>query len=127
MLRRPPRSTRTDTLLPYTTLFRSRRQGELRCNAQLIEQVAGANEFSLREKRSRILQPPPRSFVFFIVERTRFSRKRDHADHTRGDRQSANKCPPFHLAPSKLSAKDRKSVVAGKRVYDSVDLGCRGN
>src|SRR3546814_10941785 len=25
MLRRPPRSTRTDTLLPYTTLFRSGR------------------------------------------------------------------------------------------------------
>src|SRR3546814_7549475 len=24
MIRRPPRSTRTDTLLPYTTLFRSR-------------------------------------------------------------------------------------------------------
>src|SRR3546814_18287440 len=32
MIRRPPRSTRTDTLFPYTTLFRSatgaRRQGE---------------------------------------------------------------------------------------------------
>src|SRR3546814_7251850 len=27
MLRRPPRSTRTDTLFPYTTLFRSRRGG----------------------------------------------------------------------------------------------------
>src|SRR3546814_7787557 len=26
MLRRPPRSTRTDTLFPYTTLFRSRNQ-----------------------------------------------------------------------------------------------------
>src|SRR3546814_3187576 len=26
MIRRPPRSTRTDTLFPYTTLFRSRRQ-----------------------------------------------------------------------------------------------------
>src|SRR3546814_2567548 len=25
MIRRPPRSTRTDTRLPYTTLFRSRR------------------------------------------------------------------------------------------------------
>src|SRR3546814_3609580 len=25
MIRRPPRSTRTDTLCPYTTLFRSRR------------------------------------------------------------------------------------------------------
>src|SRR3546814_11953311 len=28
MLRRPPRSTRTDTLFPYTTLFRSHKSGE---------------------------------------------------------------------------------------------------
>src|SRR3546814_10287186 len=28
MIRRPPRSTRTDTLFPYTTLFRSIRNGE---------------------------------------------------------------------------------------------------
>src|SRR3546814_4272638 len=28
MIRRPPRSTRTDTLFPYTTLFRSRRSAE---------------------------------------------------------------------------------------------------
>src|SRR3546814_3224367 len=27
MIRRPPRSTRTDTLFPYTTLFRSRGPG----------------------------------------------------------------------------------------------------
>src|SRR3546814_2617535 len=27
MIRRPPRSTRTDTLFPYTTLFRSERDG----------------------------------------------------------------------------------------------------
>src|SRR3546814_937461 len=27
MIRRPPRSTRTDTLFPYTTLFRSRPRG----------------------------------------------------------------------------------------------------
>src|SRR3546814_9027856 len=27
MIRRPPRSTRTDTLFPYTTLFRSEQQG----------------------------------------------------------------------------------------------------
>src|SRR3546814_16308898 len=36
MIRRPPRSTRTDTLFPYTTLFRSRRlhgsgEGERAC------------------------------------------------------------------------------------------------
>src|SRR3546814_18736848 len=29
MIRRPPRSTRTDTLFPYTTLFRSYGAGEL--------------------------------------------------------------------------------------------------
>src|SRR3546814_3379249 len=28
MIRRPPRSTRTDTLFPYTTLFRSHQPGE---------------------------------------------------------------------------------------------------
>src|SRR3546814_7449537 len=30
MLRRPPRSTRTDTLFPYTTLFRSERRRKAR-------------------------------------------------------------------------------------------------
>src|SRR3546814_2040997 len=29
MLRRPPRATRTDTLVPYTTLFRSGRHGRV--------------------------------------------------------------------------------------------------
>src|SRR3546814_5113367 len=29
MLRRPPRSTRTDTLFPYTTLFRSPRRDQI--------------------------------------------------------------------------------------------------
>src|SRR3546814_9573384 len=37
MIRRPPRSTRTDTLFPYTTLFRSRpdHKGRGCCMAQL--------------------------------------------------------------------------------------------
>src|SRR3546814_10350966 len=30
MIRRPPRSTRTDTLFPYTTLFRSAGAGQIR-------------------------------------------------------------------------------------------------
>src|SRR3546814_14153059 len=33
MIRRPPRSTRTDTLLPYTTLFRSR-SGVVDCSTR---------------------------------------------------------------------------------------------
>src|SRR3546814_5297890 len=34
MIRRPPRSTRTDTLFPYTTLFRSRAVGLLGINVR---------------------------------------------------------------------------------------------
>src|SRR3546814_9766954 len=37
MIRRPPRSTRTDTLFPYTTLFRSSAARAL----QLVEQLGG--------------------------------------------------------------------------------------
>src|SRR3546814_1064096 len=33
MIRRPPRSTRTDTLFPYTTLFRSSRDRTSLCDA----------------------------------------------------------------------------------------------
>src|SRR3546814_6130835 len=41
MIRRPPRSTRTDTLFPYTTLFRSRR-GEHQAIALLNGDRIGA-------------------------------------------------------------------------------------
>src|SRR3546814_20832537 len=36
MIRRPPRSTRTDTLFPYTTLFRSRLQAPARAHRRRI-------------------------------------------------------------------------------------------
>src|SRR3546814_10747121 len=40
MIRRPPRSTRTDTLFPYTTLFRSRFVGGRRIDpAQAVDPV----------------------------------------------------------------------------------------
>src|SRR3546814_9477946 len=42
MIRRPPRSTRTDTLFPYTTLFRSdRRAADMRMDftALLVERI----------------------------------------------------------------------------------------
>src|SRR3546814_2635846 len=40
MIRRPPRSTRTDTLFPYTTLFRSNNAPYLLCNAQKSRSTA---------------------------------------------------------------------------------------
>src|SRR3546814_15022287 len=52
MIRRPPRSTRTDTLFPYTTLFRScaflvRPQGADRDAGFQIENFAGDAVFTL--------------------------------------------------------------------------------
>src|SRR3546814_6224124 len=40
MIRRPPRSTRTDTLFPYTTLFRSGGDHHHAAGEQLLEQPA---------------------------------------------------------------------------------------
>src|SRR3546814_15188963 len=42
MIRRPPRSTRTDTLFPYTTLFRSSAQGALLVSP-LCRRAAGSS------------------------------------------------------------------------------------
>src|SRR3546814_1636561 len=49
MIRRPPRSTRTDTLLPYTTLFRSIGQ-QLRIEAgDEIAQRTGIQRMAVRQ------------------------------------------------------------------------------
>src|SRR3546814_15115289 len=40
MIRRPPRSTRTDTLFPYTTLFRSVRERASRRAARALRRAA---------------------------------------------------------------------------------------
>src|SRR3546814_10867228 len=44
MLRRPPRSTRTDTLFPYTTLFRSMIESQLVPAAAILAAEAVAQE-----------------------------------------------------------------------------------
>src|SRR3546814_10105081 len=41
MIRRPPRSTRTDTLFPYTTLFRSAQIAEANGKLESTQQLAG--------------------------------------------------------------------------------------
>src|SRR3546814_5941743 len=63
MIRRPPISTRTDTLFPYTTLFRSvhsarRRRGGLRLRAG---QRACADQRPVVQRRDPAVRPPGRS------------------------------------------------------------------
>src|SRR3546814_17358290 len=55
MIRRPPRSTRTDTLFPYTTLFRSLALDHLQMH-QLAGRIIDVNQ--QRALRPAILKPP---------------------------------------------------------------------
>src|SRR3546814_7892497 len=75
MIRRPPRSTRTDTLFPYTTLFRSPSPGRcapscadwrLRCGLE-HERAAG------RDRRSHLVRNQVEREVEGRYERTRRS------------------------------------------------------
>src|SRR3546814_4032910 len=53
MLPRPPRSTRTDTLLPYTTLFRSDRQARAGCGMRRGPALRAAGAFGRARHRHR--------------------------------------------------------------------------
>src|SRR3546814_14192046 len=69
MIRRPPRSTRTDTLFPYTTLFRStlglgvaerrRRPREPRNGTpELLHQTSGARHLLVRDPNDAVDAAP---------------------------------------------------------------------
>src|SRR3546814_8991139 len=53
MIRRPPRSTRTDTLFPYTTLFRSH-SGLWQLKP--LDQRTIGNQMTLPPRRSQLIQ-----------------------------------------------------------------------
>src|SRR3546814_12492843 len=135
MIRRPPRSTRTDTLFPYTTLFRSRsyKSGGGESVTGLVQGLLGhftadahdflrAPEFVELADVARDLdhqlrrverQLPARDLGLHGVERARHGV--DQADL--GGRIAPPPGEPEH---------DRKSVVWGKRVSVSADPGVRG-
>src|SRR3546814_18760671 len=76
MIRRPPRSTRTDTLFPYTTLFRSP------CSA------ASASNSNSRKPRS-VCEPIPCVRSFNFQRSPAIFRSRN--DHTRKHHASARR------------------------------------
>src|SRR3546814_11408686 len=102
--RRPPRSTRTDTLFPYTTLFRSADQrDDRRCDDRADDPA-----------RQRIERDP-------ALEQPRDLNvgRSHHMQHL--DRLAMRLQPRARgEAPQ-----DRKSVVEGKSVSVRVDLGGR--
>src|SRR3546814_13698814 len=98
MIRRPPRSTRTDTLFPYTTLFRSRGgdDGVPQRSARLARIGLGCEEFAERRKHGDSLRriPPVRkgSSVSLWQGLPRHKRLvRAHLLRLRGARHSADR------------------------------------
>src|SRR3546814_9518357 len=63
MIRRPPRSTRTDTLFPYTTLFRSIKRGDDEVDGDTIGYIVPERRIQAasggKGQVTIIFQPPP--------------------------------------------------------------------
>src|SRR3546814_1044098 len=54
MIRRPPRSTRTDTLLPYTTLFRSKPAARIACPDRCSETTSSEARATSRRRPNSV-------------------------------------------------------------------------
>src|SRR3546814_7411506 len=74
MIRPPPRSTRTDTLFPYTTLFRSRLESaapdtDRACHVRRLRPANGRCE-KARTRRQRCRSPSRSAHPGSIIQRT---------------------------------------------------------
>src|SRR3546814_16128192 len=109
MIRRPPRSTRTDTLFPYTTLFRSARRGEhtgavaARDRRRSID-AAAIDDDDLRVDVLALQRPEEHRQVGRLVER-----RNDDGDHRRRVSAQRTGICAFTAAPYTRPA-DRKST-----------------
>src|SRR3546814_15801890 len=108
MIRRPPRSTRTDTRLPYTTLFRS---PYLKSSRKAIRLAGSLAVPYLELMADIILTPSAAARVAAIAKQQRKPAILRLAVEGGG-------CSGFQY-------RDRKSVVTGKSVYVRVDFGGR--
>src|SRR3546814_12234193 len=110
MIRRPPRSIRTDTLFPYTTLFRSERCAaawlSLRQTALAVR--AQARRRGLRLYRAAALRAGDVAFAApGRVDRA--DRRRHHVRPHPGRGQAARRLARTHTPA--VAAGERKSVV----------------
>src|SRR3546814_15774713 len=92
MIRRPPRSTRTDTLFPYTTLFRSLVWGTMNHPPSRIDQDSRGNspepvQLKLTQLHSDTSAPVTRSKSRSTVPGCAFFRIADRQSFIRQDGQ----------------------------------------
>src|SRR3546814_17948270 len=118
MIRRPPRSTRTDTLFPYTTLFRSSESvgithGQDRAEAWDMNQIYPSFLQSLMEQFFKVDEPWTVDSLDVLLV---------------GVGEGYTFADSHHLVEAlgiNVVFGDRKSAVEGKRVSVRVALGGR--
>src|SRR3546814_19764103 len=105
MIRRPPRSTRTDTLVPYTTLFRSR------LSASEVPGRARSGGIMRGRKKPGTPAMATQAALHSSTSSRRRSPRHSGKSGSEDDTISQNR------------RRDRKSVVQGKSGDVRVDLG----
>src|SRR3546814_14720023 len=129
MIRHPPISTRTDTLLPYTTLFRSRADGHhWRAGSCVVLTGSGtvlADNPQLNARHVETSRPPIKAIVdtrFEVDENARlFDGTLTWIFTCTGNPEKAARLAAKNVPVIQLPA-ERKSVASGKSESDRVDL-----
>src|SRR3546814_16203260 len=127
MIRRPPRSTRTDTLFPYTTLFRSRHHDRLGAQAPSRQEndPRSPNMLLRRTPRRNNRLKPLRVRCSDLDLDTRSHAASSHGTARLGIPQADSLVPTNPLAGAE--ARDRKRVVEGKSWSGRVDMRGRSS
>src|SRR3546814_20329248 len=122
MNRRPPRSTRTDPLFPYTTLFRSQRRDRRISHGAGVDALphSGSRAMVKALTRSSPNQPryaaierlPPLPRALFLLHHFSGVDVAALADTLGNDTNTLAAC----LAHSRAILRDRQSVVLGTKV-----------
>src|SRR3546814_9363262 len=113
MIRRPPRSTRTDTLFPYTTLFRSQQH-------PLAVDIADLQRRHLGDAQPRAVSDRQRRLV---LERAGRIEQPLHLGHRQHDRDLAN-LPGADQLAREVGAVERVREEEPQRADDAVHRWC---
>src|SRR3546814_2663748 len=94
MIRRPPRSTRTDTLFPYTTLFRSTcasRWARTCRTSRAASASTTASDRSRSEEHTSELQSLMRiSYAVFCLKKTKITQELQRAADQQGQQNTTD-------------------------------------
>src|SRR3546814_2502667 len=122
MIRRPPRSTRTDTLFPYTTLFRSEIEIGPRVAARRVEQPAFDRILGRLQtvRHDNPLCLPPRSeehtselqslmrisYAVFCLKKKKNNKKKSNYKNTTQESKNNH----LHGATNRVNKSTRKTI-----------------